>query len=162
MVSPITIGRWVSAIPSRADTASNGLTPLMKGRSQISVTWRMAGSNSTTLIWIIKSPQMPHGVSNKSIGRAKMHMERPQPPSNGLTTAIGRWVTLASLPMSSINGEVSTALTNIPSILNTRVEFKNTSTACDIELQECQRWRIGWHSSWISRRNQWWDSSSST
>ena len=161
MVSPITIGRWVSALPSRADTASNGLTPLMKGRSQISVTWRMAGSNSTTLIWIIKSPQMPHGVSTQYIGRAIMRMERPQPPSNGLTTAIGRWVTLASLPMS-IDGEVSTALINIPSILITRVEFKNPSTACDIELQECQWWRIGWHSSWISRRNQWWDSSSST
>ena len=161
MVSAITIGRWVLALPSRADTASNGLTPLMKGRSQISVTWRMAGSNSTTLIWIIKSPQMLYGFSNQYIGRATMSMERPQPPSNGLTTAIGRWVTLASLPMS-IDGEVSTALTKIPSILITRVEFKNTSTACDIEIQECQRRWVGLHSSWISGRNRWWDSSSST
>ena len=45
---------------------------------------------------------------------------------------------LASLPMS-IDREVSTALTNIPSILITRVEFKDTSTACDIELQEYHR-----------------------
>ena len=67
-----------------------------------------------------------------------MRMEHPQPPSNGLTTDIGRLVTLASLPMS-IDGEVSTALTKIASILITRVEFKNTSTACDIELQECRR-----------------------
>ena len=60
-------------------------------------------------------------------------MKRPQPPSNGLTTAIGLSVRLTSLPMS-IDGEVSTALINIPRILITRVEFKNTSTACDIEL----------------------------
>ena len=36
-VSPRIIGRCVLVLPSRTDTASNELTPLMKGSSQISV-----------------------------------------------------------------------------------------------------------------------------
>ena len=76
-----------------------------------------------TLIWIIESLRMPQGVSTKSIGRKKMRMEHPHPPSNGLTAAIGRSVTLTSLPMS-IDGEVSTALINFPCILITHFELK--------------------------------------
>ena len=92
MVSLITIRHWVSALSPCADTAGNSLTPLIKVRSQISVIWTVVCNDSTTLMWLIKSLQTSHTVIAESIGKAIINVECPQTPTNGLTTAIGRWV----------------------------------------------------------------------
>ena len=161
MVSPISIGRCVSALPSRADTASHAWLLLWRGGVRSTLYKRMVDNDSTTLMWFIKSLQKTHIVSTKSIGRAIMRMEHPQPPTSGITTAIGRWVVLTSLPMS-IDGGVSSALINFPGIFIIRVEFKSISTSCDIELQGCEQWGASWPSSGISRGIERRDSSTST